>query len=83
MGIPSVAFRIPGVDKLIIHGVTGLMADYGNVEELKKCWEKLLLDDEYSYQIAENGKQHVLNNFSAQRMAEEYVEMFQGICPKS
>lgn len=83
MGIPVVAFRIPGVDKLIIHGETGLMTDFGDVKGLKECWERLLFDQEFSRRMGRNGRQFILNNFSAQRMALEYTEMFQEICLKS
>ncbi len=80
MGIPVAAFQIPGVDKLIIHDNTGLMADFGDVEGLKKCLERLLFDETFSRQIAENGRKYILENFSASRMAEEYIGLFQEIC---
>ena len=79
MGVAVAAFRIPGVDKLIIHEKTGLMADFGNVEELKECLERLLFDEKFSQEIAQNGRKHVLENFSAKRMAEEYTKLFQEI----
>ena len=77
MEIPVAAYNIPGVDKLIIHERTGLMAEYGHVEDLKKCWERLLFDGEFSSQIALNGRKHVVENFSAKRMAEEYLNLYQ------
>ena len=76
MGIPVAAYNIPGVDKLIIHGKTGLMAEFGQVEELKECWKRLLFDEKFSTQIAQNGRKHILENFSAKRMAEEYTHLY-------
>ncbi len=77
MGIPVAAYRIPGVDKLIIHEKTGLMADFGKVEDLKKCWERLLFDGKFSANISQNGRKHIIESFSAKRMAEEYMNLYQ------
>lgn len=77
MGIPVAAFNIQGVDKLIIHEKTGLMAEFGNAEQLSKCWEQLLFDSQFAKMIAQNGRRHILENFSAKRMAEEYTGLFQ------
>ncbi len=76
MGIPVAAYNIPGVDKLIIHEKTGLMARFGQVEALKECWERLLFDEAFSTQIALNSRRHVMENFSAKRMAHEYVGLY-------
>ena len=67
----------PGVDKLIIHEKTGLMADFGKVEDLKKCWERLLFDGKFSANISQNGRKHIIESFSAKRMAEEYMNLYQ------
>lgn len=77
MGIPVAAFNISGVDKLIIHNKTGMMADFGDVNGLKQCWEQILFDQRHARKIAENGKKHILENFSAARMASEYIGLFQ------
>jgi glycosyltransferase involved in cell wall biosynthesis len=76
MELPVAAYRIPGVDKLVIQGKTGLMVDFGDIVGLKKCWEKLLFDKEYAKQIARNGREYILKNYSAKRMAEEYTSLY-------
>jgi len=77
MGIPVAAYNIPGVDKLIINEKTGLMADFGDVEALKQCCKRLLFNDAFSKQAALSGKNHVFEDFSARRMAEEYTRLYQ------
>lgn len=79
MGVAVAAFRIPGVDKLIIHENTGLMAEFGDVKSLKYCWERLLFDHEYAKPIARKGRDRILKNFSAKRMADEYLSLYQGL----
>lgn len=76
MQIPVAAYEIPGVDKLIINEKTGLMAEFGQVENLKKCWEQLLFDNEFASKIAINGRMHIVQYFSAKRMADEYTQLY-------
>ncbi len=76
MKIPVTAYNIPGVDKLIIHGQTGLMADFGDKEGLKECWGQLLLDEQFARELGQKGREHVVNNYSAKRMADEYTELY-------
>ena len=77
MGVPVAAYRIPGIDQLIQHGETGLLADYGDAEMLEDQWEKLLFDDGLSNRIATAGRHLILEKFSGKRMAQEYTHLFQ------
>lgn len=79
LGRPVAAYRIPGVDRLIIHEKTGLMADFGDVEGLKGCMEKLLFDRALAEALAEAGRRHVTETFSAERMAQEYGALYRRI----
>jgi glycosyltransferase involved in cell wall biosynthesis len=76
MGVPVVAYDIPGVDQLIVHGKTGFMADFGKVDELKRYWEKILFNDEVSRTLAGAGRNFVRKKFSGARMAREYTQLY-------
>lgn len=76
MGKAVAAYDIPGVDKLIINEKTGLSTDFGNIRGLKNCLERLIVDKDFSKQMAVNGKEHVINYFSASRMAGEYMDLY-------
>ena len=76
MGVPVVAYEIPGVDRLILDGETGLLAPFGDKAALKVCWERLLTDGQLSEKLARNGRSHVEKNFSAERMAAEYTQLY-------
>lgn len=79
MKIPVAAYNIPGIDKLVTHEDTGLLAPLDDQEKLLEYWEKLLFDKEYAAGIAENGRNFVLENFSAARMAKEYEALFSSV----
>jgi glycosyltransferase involved in cell wall biosynthesis len=74
--IPVAAYNIPGIDQLISHQKTGLLAPLGQKQALLEYWEKLLFDTEYAETITTNAKKFVYENYSANRMAAEYTELF-------
>jgi len=76
MGIPVAAYDIPGIDQLITHEETGLLAALKDKNTLKLYWEKLLCDEQYATPLAENARQYVQTHYSASRMANEYLDLF-------
>jgi glycosyltransferase involved in cell wall biosynthesis len=79
MGIPVSAYDISGVDQLINNDINGLLSPFGDREKLAANWEKLLFNKSYASRISSAGRDYILTNFSAKRMANEYVEIYQSI----
>jgi len=82
MGIPVAAYDIAGIDQLITHEKSGLLAKLGDKETLSSYWEKLLFDTKYATDLADNARAFVNNHYSGQRMANEYTELFQSMVLK-
>jgi len=76
MGIPVAAYDIPGIDQLITHEESGLLAPLKDKNTLQLYWEKLLFDGTYAQTITENARHYVHTHYSAQRMAHEYHDLF-------
>ncbi|WP_338518247.1 glycosyltransferase [Alteromonas gracilis] len=76
MEIPVSAYDIAGIDQLITHNKTGLLAPLHDIDQLQKDWVTLLDDKEYAQQLAESSRLFVEDNFSAKRMASEYYTLF-------
>lgn len=74
--IPVAAYDIPGIDQLVTHETTGLLAPLGDKQQLLQHWETILFDTEKAQQLATAAKQFVYENYSAQRMANEYTALF-------
>ena len=83
MEIPVSAYDIAGIDQLITHNESGLLAPLHNSKQLEKTWERLLDDKALATPLAQNSKSFVEANFSAKRMADEYLELFKGILKES
>lgn len=82
METPVTAYNIKGIDQLLEHEKTGLLAKYGDKDALLEYWEKALFDQEYAQTLARNGREFVLENFSAGRMSSEYLEIFKELVKK-
>jgi len=76
METPVAAYDIAGIDQLITHESTGLLAPLGDKPALLLAWEKILQDDDYARQLGKNACDYVNEHYSAKRMADEYVVLF-------
>ncbi len=77
MGVPVAAYDIPGVNQLLEHNKTGLLATLNNKDELYACCKRLLWDENLANTISAAAAQHINDKFSARRMAIEYTELYQ------
>ena len=82
MEIPVAAYDIAGIDQLIEHGKTGLLAQPGDRQALLEHWKSLLSKPAYARELATNAHQYVERHYSAQRMANEYVTLFEQLAGK-
>ncbi|OZG73436.1 glycosyltransferase [Hahella sp. CCB-MM4] len=82
MGVPVSAYDIPGIDQLVFHENTGLLAPLGDKDKLEAQWERMLFDEPLAKTLAENAKDYVYQHYSAQRMAEEYRQLFERVIKK-
>ncbi|MBT3137295.1 glycosyltransferase [Alteromonas sp. ALT199] len=76
MEIPVSAYDIAGIDQLITHKESGLLAPLHDIQRLEQDWENLLDNTGYAKRLAENAHTFVQEHFSAQRMANEYHDSF-------
>lgn len=76
VGVPVVAYDIPGVDQLITHESTGLLAPLGDWQQLANHLIRLAAEPALANKISLAARQLVDQRFSAARMANEYQQLF-------
>ncbi len=76
VGVPVVAYDIPGVDQLVEHERTGLLAPHGDKEALAACCRKLLDNPDLATELTGNARKMIEDKYSAARMAREYEGLF-------
>lgn len=76
MSIPVVAYNIPGVDVLIEHDTTGLLAPLNDQDSLESNISSLVVNIGAAQRLGNNARMHVEKRFSASRMSDEYQALY-------
>ena len=77
-GTPVVASNVPGLRDSVIEGKTGLLFEYGNVQELSDCMSKILSDTEYRENLIRGGLSWA-KSFSWDETAAKTLELMEDI----
>ena len=68
-GLPVISTRVSGVPELVEDGVTGLLAESGNAQDLARCLERLLNVKPLGTALAIKARRHVEQEFNIQKEA--------------
>ncbi len=77
-GTPVVASNVPGLKDSVIEGETGLLFEYGNVQQLSGCMSKILTDTEYREKLIRGGLSWA-KSFSWDETAAKTLELMGNI----
>ncbi len=76
-GLPVVATRVGAVPQIVVEGVTGLLVVPDAPEALAAAMERVLASPALRTQFGEAGRRRVAAEFSAQRMAADYLAAYE------
>ena len=76
-GLPVIATKVGEVSTVITQGATGLLVDPENSEQLARSIVALLGDSLLRSQLGSSAIETVARDFSAQRMANDYVCLYE------
>jgi glycosyltransferase involved in cell wall biosynthesis len=74
-GKPVVAYDIGANSEAIVHGKTGLLAKWGNIDQLTSHVRTLLLDERLATQMGRNARKRAEEMFSVERMTSDYMNL--------
>lgn len=77
--IPSIAFNRGALGEIIEHGKSGLLVSGPNVEEISQAAARLLRAPQFARQVGRSGRLRVEQHFSAQRMVEGMIHVYQQV----
>lgn len=75
--LPVVASDVPGNNDLVRHGETGFLIDLDRPEEFTFALKDILANPVTAQEMGKNGRQITIRNFSWEKVAEEYLKLFQ------
>ncbi len=76
-GKPIVAYDVGANSEGIVHGENGLLADWGNIEQLSSCVKRLLENETLATSMGQNSRKRAENMFSLNKMANSYINLIQ------
>lgn len=78
-GKPVIAGKSGGIEDAVIDGVTGLLVDPENVEEIAQAIIRLLTDQEYARQLGENGRRRVEKELNWRMVGKKIEEILKTV----
>lgn len=79
-GIPVAGFNTGGIPDMIENGVTGYLAETGNIAGLTDAINRILKPDENGYKkMAGNCREKVLAEFTITHQADKYIEVYRNL----
>jgi glycosyltransferase involved in cell wall biosynthesis len=78
-GKPVVATAVGGIPEIIQHGVTGLLVEPDNPQALSEAIKAVLNDQALANRLAQNGHNHVLQQFRWEDAAAKYDSAFRSL----
>ncbi len=76
-GKPVIATAVGAIPELVLPGTTGLLVTPGDAAGLAAAILQMLANPEKARQLGENGALHVQRHFSADAMAQKYIDLYQ------
>ena len=76
---PIIATKVGGIPEIIVHRLTGLLVDPGDVKAIADAILLLLKDEELSALIAKNARTHYELEFSLETMGEKFMDIYNKI----
>jgi len=74
-GKPVIGGRSGGIEDAVIDGMTGLLIDPNNVDEIAKAIIRLLTDDALAQRLGKQGRNRVVNELSWEKIAAKVEEV--------
>lgn len=74
--VPVISTRVGGVPEMIEDGITGLLTEPGNIEQLQDTICKLISDKELSGRLAHTARKKVEETFSLKKILGQIEELY-------
>ena len=82
LGVPCVAYNVPGLRDSVRDGETGLLVEPGDMKGLAEGIGEVLEDERLRWRLSENALRYS-RNFSWDRTAEQFMEILEAVLGRS
>ncbi len=78
-GLPVIAFDVAGAKEAVVHGVTGALIPFGDLETLQKAIELMIDEPDMRQVLGSAGRQRMQDEFSVQAMVESHIDLYKEV----
>ena len=78
-GKPCIASRVGGIESLIEDGITGMLVEPGNPDELARAIRYMLNNKDKAETFKDKAREKVINDFNIDRMAAQIEKMYESV----
>lgn len=79
-GVPALAHPTPGTKETIADGEDGILRNLEKIETIANSLKDAIADMAKIKQMGENARKKVENQFSIEKMADSYAEVYRNLC---
>ena len=79
-GRPIIATNVPGCREIVRHGENGILVPVRNADALANAIRRLIRDPELRQTMGRRGRELTVNEFSAEKVSEETLAVYQELC---
>ena len=79
VGLPVIAFDIPGSSEAVDHARTGILVPPGDFSELQKAIGVLVEEPDIGVELGAAGRQRMRDDFSVDAMVESYLSLYEDV----
>jgi len=76
---PVVGSRVGGVPSAIVDGVTGILVDPEDVDQIADALSRILLDEELARRMGEAGRQRVVDHYNWERIHDDILDLLESV----
>jgi glycosyltransferase involved in cell wall biosynthesis len=78
--LPVIASRVSGVVDIIEDGVDGILIPTEDSWALANAMKSILLDPELGVRLGQRARQKIISEFSLERVADQYSDLYTKLC---
>lgn len=78
-GVPVVASNIGGIPEVVIHGETGYVAEFGDVNRMSKYVIELLTNKKKWTMFSESARRVAVENFNTDKIIPQYEKVYENL----
>lgn len=79
MGLPTIASNICGCNEIVVNGVTGLLVEPYNIDQLYQAMKLLADQPEQRIQMGRQAREHIAKNFSRQQVWDALLQFYRNV----